>query len=198
MLAVLATPLGAAACFYIIASPELLAGWACKRCVRGVELVLAFVCALQELLDHPFLHPNRITQPAPAAAAPVLSEEQMKLLVAQVQAAGAAGVTDLDKLTRELMQKLGTATLNSSSSASSSGNSSPRGMTGQQTATRPASALAAAHRQQQRQPQQQTAAGQQRQATGGLSAAAGSSASTSSRSRIPAAAPPGQQQPGWR
>lgn len=40
---------------------------------------------IQELLEHPFLHPNR-RQPAPApiAAAVGLSEEQMKLLVAQV------------------------------------------------------------------------------------------------------------------
>ncbi|WIA28772.1 hypothetical protein OEZ86_011304 [Tetradesmus obliquus] len=68
--------------------------------------------SLQELLDHPFLHPNR-RLPPPAAAAPAvgLSEEQMKALVAQVAAAGAAGVADIDKLTRDLMQKLQTATL---------------------------------------------------------------------------------------
>jgi hypothetical protein len=43
------------------------------------------IAAVQELLDHPFLHPNR-RLPAPAAAAPAvgLSEEQMKALVAQV------------------------------------------------------------------------------------------------------------------
>lgn len=144
---------------------------------------------LQELLDHSFLHPNRVAQPAATAAPPMLSEEQMKLLVAQLQAqlaAGAsAGVPDLDKLTRELMQKLGTATLNSSSSASSSGNSSPRGTAGQQSA---AQGTAAAHRQQQ-QPQQRQAG------TGGLAGPDGSRPS-SSRSRIPTAPQAGQ--PGWR
>ncbi|KAF8072718.1 MPS1 [Scenedesmus sp. PABB004] len=60
---------------------------------------------LQELLDHPFLHPNR--RPAAAPPGGGLSEEQMKALVAQVAAAGAAGVADIDQLTRDLMAKLG-------------------------------------------------------------------------------------------
>lgn len=137
-------------------------------------------------MDHTFLHPNRVKQPVPAAA-PVLSEEQMKLLVAQVQAAGAAGVTDLDKLTRELMQRLGATTLSSGSSSSAaidscaSGASSPKASTAGLQPT--AGASAAAHRQQQ--PQQQRArpaAAQQRQTTGGLT--------DSSKSRIPTA--------GWR
>jgi hypothetical protein len=43
------------------------------------------LAVVQELLEHPFLHPNRRV-PASAAAAPAvgLSEEQMKALVAQV------------------------------------------------------------------------------------------------------------------
>lgn len=140
----------------------------CALCIRCV----------QELLDHTFLHPNRVKQATPAAAAPVLSEEQMKLLVAQVQAAGAAGVTDLDRLTRELMAKLGAATLNSnSSSPAASGQSSPR-----------ASSAAAPNRLEQQRDQQ--VVGQQRQGTGSLPV------SGSSKSRIPAAAPGAQ--PGWR
>lgn len=147
---------------------------------------------LQELLDHTFLHPNRVTQPAPAAG-PVLSEEQMKLLVAQVQAAGAAGVTDLDKLTRELMQRLGATTLNSSSSSAASdsgasGASSPRASTAGLQSTAAASAAAAPKQQQPEQQRSQSAAGQQRQTTGGLSG--------SSKSRIPTAVPSGH--PGWR
>jgi serine/threonine protein kinase len=164
------------------------------------SMLLLSVCAcvcLQELLDHPFLHPNRVTQQPAAVAAPVLSEEQMKLLVAQVQAAGAAGVTDLDKLTRELMQKLGAATLNSSSNNSaasdSSGASSPRAGTAglQQPAT-----AAAKPSQQQQHRTQTAAAGQQRQGTGGLSGST-STTSGSSKSRIPSAPPTGTH-PGWR
>jgi hypothetical protein len=140
---------------------------------------------VQELLDHPFLHPNRSTTSAPAAAA-VLSEEQMKLLVAQVQAAGAAGVTDLDRLTRDLMQKLGSTSLQGSSVASdSSANSSPRGTAGLHVGPRPS---AGAPKQQ---PRQQAVAGQQRQGTG----AEAVSVSNSSKSRIPAAPPAA---PGWR
>lgn len=137
----------------------------------------------QELLDHPFLHPNRLSAAAPAAV-PVLSEEQMKLLVAQVQAAGAAGLTDLDKLTRELMQRLGATTLSSNSSSttgSASGSSTPDGTAGLEQGS---TAVAPDGR-----PKQRPASGQQR------AQGASVSGSSSSRPRLPTAAPP---QPGWR
>lgn len=118
----------------------------------------------------------------------------MKLLVAQVQAAGAAGVTDLDRLTRELMQKLGATSLGGSSSAAStcSGNSTPDGTSG---LLEPAAKHAAAGghpKPQQRQPQQSgTGNLRQGQGTGGLTASA-----NTGKSRIPGA--PAGSQPGWR
>jgi hypothetical protein len=68
----------------------------------------------QELLEHPFLHPNRsraAAAPPPGAAAGALplSEGQLRQLVAQVAQAGASGVTDIDKLTRQLMSQLATS-----------------------------------------------------------------------------------------
>jgi hypothetical protein len=69
-------------------------------------------CNVQELLDHPFLHPNR-RLPPPAAAAPAvgMSEEQMKALVAQVGcsrsckglAKDSAGLSNLDTITLVLL-----------------------------------------------------------------------------------------------
>jgi hypothetical protein len=101
----------------------------------------------QALLEHPFLHPNRAQQqqlgPPAAAALPVLSEQHMKLLVAQVQAAGAAGVTDLDALTRELMHKLtaasaathGRSSSGAQAAAASGGNRQPQHHGGMQRHT---------------------------------------------------------------
>ncbi|GBF89221.1 serine threonine kinase family [Raphidocelis subcapitata] len=60
---------------------------------------------MQELLDHPFLHPNRPRAAPPAA----LSTDHIRALLEQAAKAGASGSVDIEALTRQLMGQLGTA-----------------------------------------------------------------------------------------
>ena len=100
---------------------------------------------LQELLQDPFLHPNRARVPPPQPSQPMgaLSEDQLRQLIAEVARAGATGPADIDKLTRQLMNQLTTTSAAAGGGGGTTGTDT-RDTTGMSTSSSIDSGIAAA------------------------------------------------------